>query len=218
MVIWAKQLGEMNVIARWVESASRHHRVCKPLCVDCQPDKDKFIYRFFFVFVIFCFIWCHLFDVDTVSTESGITELAIVARLDKTSTLVATLHLQIRSNQIRPNHTKHDQLDLTRPDQADQTRPTLPHLIPLGLCVCEVSRKRAPCARGLPYSREFFRSRSEGREGVLLLSPGFSPDWGPDTPTFIKCTSALSQVGWPGKVLPLPLYSWLHIYWEYKLR
>ena len=152
--------------------------------------KIKIIYWFCLLYK-----WCHLFDVDTVSTESGVTELAIVARLDKTSTLVATLHLKIRSNQ-----TRHDQLGLTRPDQ--------PHPSPsdtLGSLRLWSLKKEGTMCSWTSIPRRFFRSQSKGGEGVLLMSPGFSLDWVPDTPTFIKCTSALSQVSWATKVLPLSL-------------
>ena len=50
-------------------------------------------------------MFIHLFDVDTVSAEAGVTELAIVARLHRTSTFVTALHLQFRIRSNKPDQT-----------------------------------------------------------------------------------------------------------------
>ena len=56
--------------------------------------------------------------------------------------------------------------DQIKPDQTIPERQAI-QLIPWGLCVCEVLRKRAPCAHGLPYRREGMGRGLKGR-GVAV--------------------------------------------------
>ena len=83
---------------------SHRRRVCKLLYAGFQPKKK---FGCFYLFFSYFQLNCHLFNVDTVSTEAGVTELAIVTRLDETSALVAALHLL--HCKIKSNQTKHYQ-------------------------------------------------------------------------------------------------------------
>ena len=92
MIAWLQQIGFKQKTNNHPSSQGLQTTLCR-----LPTWKDKIqVFSYFFRL-------CHLFDVDTVPTESSVTELAIVAWLDETSALCATLHLwhQIKPNQVR---------------------------------------------------------------------------------------------------------------------
>ena len=115
---------------------------------------------------------CHLFDVDTVSTEAGITELAIVTRLDETSALVAALHL------FTLDQIKLDQTEQYKRSDLKGSDPPLPR-----------SYLRVPASvksqeRGHHVLVDF-HTEERGGGGGVAVEPRFQSRLGPDSPTFI---------------------------------